>query len=302
MARQEAWYPDLTTMEEVLPTDPAAAAAASSSSTSQPDCEPEIVETADECHEENDVYNGGNAMEVNATVEKLSLSESCANEGKSDLLRSHVGPTPTSTLPKHKRRRKPRGGSKHTSISESSPIIDNPPELETISKHLEQKDEEPDHSDTILLTTTTTTPQQIQQPSKQKRSRRRKKVFNSMSDQQQLEKQQSEQHQQDEAQLEIHENDANDDDHNINEDEDDYPSSMGIAAAIEIEGTNHHDQQTNQMTSSRKEKKVPKRTIMEELTFLKRISSTRCQVDLGRYMCSFCYTVYLFRMPYLAFS
>jgi len=268
-------------MEEVLPSDPAAA------SSSQPYCEPKIDETADECHQE-DVCDGSNMMKVNATVKQLSLSESDADEGQSDRLPSDEGPTPISTLPKHKRRRKPRGGSKHTSISESSPI-DKPPEVETISEQQEQKNEEIDHSDTILFTTTTT-PLQTQQPSKQKKTRRRKKVLSSESDQQQQQdqqeqheqQQQQQQQQREETQPEIHENDANDDHHDINEDEDDYPSSTGIDAAITIEETDHHDQQTNRVTSSYKKKKTPKRTIMEELTFLKRISSTRCQVDLGR--------------------
>jgi len=122
-------------------------------------------------------------------------------------------------------------------------------------------------------------------------------VLSSESDQQQHEQHE---HQQQEEQLEIHENDATDDDHNINEAEDDYPSSMGIAAAITTVGTDHHDQQMKGDRISHKEKKVPKRTIMEELTFLKRISSTRCQVDLGRYLFRYCFTLLLFRIAIIS--
>jgi hypothetical protein len=59
-----------------------------------------------------------------------------------------------------------------------------------------------------------------------------------------------------------------------------------MTAAITENKADHHDQQDHEVRISGKERKIPKRTIMEELTFLKRISSTRCQVDLGRCMCS----------------
>ena len=220
---------------------------------------------------ENDDTVDDTLMEVvSATVKELSLSDSGADE------------VPPSTKPK--RRRKPRGGgSKHTPISESLPIEGQLPllEAETIlsSRHQDQKEEDHNYNEISLSTTTTSNPQQNQQQTKQKRSRRRKKELNPKSDQQQQDQCEQQQHQE---LLEIHENDHQNEDVHTDEDEDDYPSSMYKTAAITENEADHHDHQTHEVRSSHKERKIPKRTIMEELTFLKRISSTRCQVDLGR--------------------
>lgn len=139
---------------------------------------------------------------------------------------------------------------------------------------------EPEKLNCIDEMKTTTPPQQNQQQ-KHKRSRRRKKVPTPKVQQHCDEEQE---------QRGILEKDLNNDTY-PHEDEDDYPSSMGMTAVPSKE-TEHHDQKISG-GSTQEKKKIPKRTILEELSFLKRISSTRCQVELGKwcFLLRYCFVV-----------
>ena len=72
--------------------------------------------------------------------------------------------------------------------------------------------------------------------------------------------------------------------HDPHEDEDDYPSSMLCQMVTPTKGGESKEEGGGQKSSSGKKGKktnLPKRTIEEELSYLKRISSTRYQIQLG---------------------
>lgn len=283
------------------------------------------------CAQENDERNKhyanndeDNLIQVGAAaVREISLSESCATDDDNDDDDDEV-PSQPSAQTKPSRRRRPRGGgSKRApmSISETLPIDETQPlhEEVKIASQQEQKDEQLDRSDLILSSTTTANknnnnddiPQPSQQHPKQTRSRRRrKKTLDTKSDQQQQhqeeqQEQEQEHQQQQQREEELEKYDENDqkendeDDVHNNEDEDDYPSSMGIMAAATTKSNSDHppilpqNLREDRSNSNHEEMKVPKRTIMEELTFLKRISPTRCQVELGKYIPHYWFLIFL---------